>query len=507
MNRFSEIDIQQVTGERLPAHVKTFTDEEQVYNLWSFRNDIVYEPNKRNVFGLAVNLQSYKFLTDDATLMSYCDSTQCFEYSQSSNCIYSNKSLFGNIFYNYIGDEFNLLLNADFNTGSESNDAISVTSNHTIEPFVSSVTNNSNLVYYLQAAATYNILENLNLSFGADFSQTSVLQAYDVSENLPSLSSFDIATYQQRYAGYASLNYAYSLFHYSVGVRHEAVSLKRSDELNVKAKEFFGRAKFYPTASVSMTKNAFQSQLSYSMLTDYPSYNSLRAGVNYGSPYLYEGGNPNLVPEIQYVLSFLGRYKKTSLMVDFSTVYDDIMSIPTLLNNDIIYYNYFNLGPNKYLSVSLGQRLNWSEKAESFLSANYRAQWLGIPGFTNERGDRFTLRINNTIQILEKLKLAVNGSYRSMASTGINVIPQSWNMDIKLYMNFFDNQLNVYFAYDDIFSTLHEKKSFDYNLIVYNYDRVTQTRTFSINVTYRLANLVSGKSYKGHSSNDEVNRL
>ena len=106
-----------------------------------------------------------------------------------------------------------------------------------------------------------------------------------------------------------------------------------------------------------MTKGAFQSQLSYSLKTEYPTYNQLRAGLSYSSPYLYESGNPDLCPETRHELSFLGKFLNSSLMLNYTAIRDEIIQVPTLYSDNIMLYRPENTGTNK-ISFIVGWAAN-----------------------------------------------------------------------------------------------------------------------------------------------------
>lgn len=504
----AQIDIvQTMRGQKDTTKAIYNTTEDQLRKYLTFRNNLVYEPNDNNSLGISLNYQKTKYDTDVINDLTFIDSTGKILYQQKSTSYSPNQSIFGNAFYNYSTEKFNLLLNADIHKGGNTNEMISVSSDTLAEPNVSTYSDNDNLLYYLQATASYSFTESLNLEIGTDYSHTSVHQKYDVSETLSTLQSFDIETFQHRYASYATVNYMLDPFAFSVGVRHEGISLNRKDQENTTPKEFFSRAKLYPTASISMSKDAFQAQFSYSMMTDYPSYNSLLDGLNYSSPYLYEGGNSNLTPELYHDFTLVGKYKKTTVMLNYYEIQDQIMQIPSLLEDDIMIYRYGNYGPNKYLTASFSQRFKWGELAETTLNADYQGQWLNIPGFTNERGDGFRVRLNNSIKLAENIRLRVNGAYSSKMETNVFEIPQSWNVNLSLNFSFLDDQLSLYVGCTDIFSTRHDIRYYSGKDITMDYSRNYETRTFTLNLTYQLANLISGKYYRGNSSNDEIRRL
>ena len=445
--------------------------------------------------------------TDVDNGLHYTDDINNVEYGQKSHSTSPNHKWVGNLFYNYSNKKIEFFFNTDIYRGIGSRNMVSISSNHTVEPDVDTRSEDSNFLCYFQALGSYNISEFIKFQIGADYAHTSVLQAYNVNSAHAVLKPFDIKTYQHRYAEYASLNYAITNFAFSLGLRHETLSINREDDVKKGRNKLFSISKLYPSASVTMTKGAFQSQLSYSLKTEYPTYNQLRAGLSYSSPYLYESGNPDLCPETRHELSFLGKFLNSSLMLNYTAIRDEIIQVPTLYSDNIMLYRPENTGTNKYLSLSVGQQINWGDILESSLRVSYHSQWLNVAGFTKQKGEGYIFRANNTININKNIQCFVNGSYQSASKNGLFKIPQAWNVDLALNLSFLSDRLNIYLECTDIFSTLHAKRGCYGNNISMDYSRNYQTRTFTIQVSYNLPNIINGKRYKGNTTNSEIQRL
>lgn len=503
----AHLEIEQLMKKEHTSSVRYNSKEEQLYRNLQFRNSLVYAPDKNNSLGFSVSYGHSNWNTDVVNGLRYIDNISNIEFEQNSHSTSPNHKWTGNIFYHYSKNKIEFLFNTDIYRGVGSRNMVSNSSNHTAESDIGTRSEDSNFLCYFQALGTYNISEAINFQIGANYAHTSVLQAYKIDHTHTVLKPFDIKTYQHRYAGYASLNYTLPLFAFSFGLRHEALSINREDDVRKGRHRLFSISKLYPSASISMTKKSFQTQLSYSLKTEYPTYNQLRASMNYSSPYLYESGNPDLYPETRHELSFLGKYLKSSIMLNYKEILDEIIQIPTLYSDNIMLYRPENSGTNRYFSLSIGQRINWGDFMESSLRMDYRSQWLNVAGFTKERGDGYMIRANNTININKNIQCFVNGAYRSSSESGLFKIPQSWNIDLALNLSFLSDRLNIYFECSDVFSTLHGKRGYYGSNISMDYSRNYQTRTFTIYVSYNLSNIITGKRYKGNTTNSEIQRL
>lgn len=76
-----------------------------------------------------------------------------------------------------------------------------------------------------------------------------------------------------------------------------------------------------------MPVGKIQMQLAYASDISRPSYNNLRAGVQFDNRYTYETGNPFLVPSISRNLSYALSWKWLSFSAMYAHVSDDINTL------------------------------------------------------------------------------------------------------------------------------------------------------------------------------------
>ena len=58
-------------------------------------------------------------------------------------------------------------------------------------------------------------------------------------------------------------------------------------------------------------------------------------------------------------------------MLNYTAIRDEIIQVPTLYSDNIMLYRPENTGINKYLSLSVGQQINWGDIIESSLKVSY----------------------------------------------------------------------------------------------------------------------------------------
>lgn len=505
---YAHLSIEQVMRRRGDTAVVNYNSEErQMYKNLLCNSRLVYTPNGSNSLGFFLTYSYSTWKTDVVNGLRYADSARDVAYEQTSHTKSPSHTWKGNLFYEYSKDKFGVLLNFDFYRRMGKSDMSSATSNGTVEPDVSTRSEDKSFLCFAQAVGSYKAFDFLSMQLGAEYAYTNVLQLYGLEGPHAVLQPFDLTTYQHRYASYVSLDYTFSLFMLAAGLRHEALSINRRDAAQPGEYKLFSRSRFYPSVSFSMAKDAFQAQLSYALKTDYPRYSQLRAGLNYSSPYLYESGNPDLLPESRHEVSLLARYLKSTLMANYAEVHDEILQVATLYTGAIMLYRPGNHGPNRYVSLAFSQSVEWPRVVESELRANYRAQWMNVAGFTKARGDAYGISLNNTVTINKHVQCFVNGAYRGASRVGLYEMPQAWNLDLAVNLSFFSDRLTVYFECSDVFSSLHGKRTYSSESIDMRYNRDHQTRTFMLYVSYRIFSPIAGKQYKGNTTNSEMRRL
>lgn len=498
---------QRMRGSSDTSQVNYNSEERQLYRSLVSRNSLVYAPNANNSLGFFLTYYYSRWQTDVVNGLRYADRAKEVEYDQTSHSQSPSHTWKGNLFYEYSKDKIGLIVNFDFYHRISSSDLSSVSSNSAVEPDVTTRSAGKDFLCYTQALGRYRAFDFFSFQLGAEYAYTNVLQTYGLDNPHAVLKSFDITTYQHRYASYATLDFNYNIVTLSAGVRHEALAINRRDAVSQEEFKLFSRSRFYPSTSLSVAKGGFQAQLAYAMKTQYPRYSELRSGLHYSSPYLYESGNPDLLPETRHEVSLFAMYLKSTLMVGYTEIHDEIVQVSSLYSDNIMLYRPGNYGPNKYLSLSFKQGVEWCRFFESTLKANYRAQWMNVEGHSTARGDSYGVGLSNTVNINRHVQCYVNGGYRGAGEVGLFKVPQAWNVDLAVNLSFFSDCLSVYFECSDVFSSLHGKRTYSSESIDMLYDRDRQTRTFLLYVSYRFSSPISSKKYKGNTTNSEMQRL
>ena len=114
----------------------------------------------------------------------------------------------------------------------------------------------------------------------------------------------------------------------SVGLRYEHTLLDYDDAMN--KDEYLHRSldEWFPTASYSVTLGKVQTDLSYSMKTNRPSFFAMNDAVTYISRYMYQAGNSQLLNERVRDLTLNDTYNlRLNLVAQKSLLKDNSLTI------------------------------------------------------------------------------------------------------------------------------------------------------------------------------------
>lgn len=503
--------VDQLMGTDRSIFIGYNSNEYQRYNHIVLRNSFIYTPNLHHSLGAQIYYTDLHWKTDIINRLNYKDGLNHMQYEQSSISKSPKVKALTNVFYNYSDSLFRLSLNMDFYKSNRSDNLSSVSNSPPQEDNVRTFSNSKDVLSYIQLHGSYRFNSMISIDLGADFSNTSVAQSYKIASNNNSLglSPVNIQTKQCRYAVYTSIGYQVDYCKIKIGLRYENIYLKRDDRLAKASNVLLSRFHIYPTISAQYNYKLFQWLLSYGMKTGYPTYSQLRAGMSYSSPYLYEGGNPDLIPEIKHEFSLIGRYDKTSMVISYSSIKDEIIQIPTLYTKNILLYRPENTGGNRYFSLAIGRKLNY-KILESNNQVKYSYQWMHLSDYPLINGGGFTASSNNVFTINERLRAFVNVACQTKRRDNLYIIPFIWNVDIGLNLSMLSDNLRLYIECADIFSSKHSTRWFSGRFAQMDYNRIFETRVFTIGLFYNLRknNTLNGKKkHREYLNNSEIQRL
>jgi len=163
---------------------------------------------------------------------------------------------------------------------------------------VNSITRNKRRMLAGKLELGYPLFEKVNLNVGTEYTNSHVHNFYLNEQEY--IATSDSRIEEQNFAAFANIDLAIgNHIGLQAGARYEHVSHDCSErEMNRTYDNVF------PTFSLGYQKGKLQMEWSASMKTQRPSYDVLSGFTRYDNRYIYEGGNPSLLPTNIYNLGW-----------------------------------------------------------------------------------------------------------------------------------------------------------------------------------------------------------
>lgn len=366
---------------------------------------------------------------------------------------------------------------------------------------------NSNSSYWGGKAVFETALLMGKITLGGELSYSRNKQNYQRLGNDPNPDQkmSDNLSKQKMAAGFLSFSRSWNHFSLRTGVRYEYIDFqyfneqKRSDEQSRIYKKFF------PDLSFSYERGVINMSLTSRSTVQRPHYYYMRSDVAYNGPYVYEGGNPSLVPTYTHKLSYLFGWKSLQLELTYNWIKDNILLVGEQYGNKpLILYTMINL-PN---SNQLDAALFYSPTVGCWHPAfgiEMSKQYLVYKGRSYNK-PTFSYTFNNLVELPKAIRLSLNMRGSTKGESELSLYKPVFRADIRLSRLFLKDKLNVTLGANDLFATDQERWSM-FSGNVYNYKRNDgDNRCVYLQITYTF-NPTRSK-YKGEGvNNSEINRF
>ncbi|WP_160150037.1 outer membrane beta-barrel family protein [Parabacteroides sp. Marseille-P3160] len=362
-----------------------------------------------------------------------------------------------------------------------------------------------NNLFAVKDIFTYNLGRG-NVTFGNDFSKTEVKQTYTINQSDLGITDSDSKLNQNKNALFASYQYQFGKYGMKIGLRYEHVDFDyysngiRNDEQSKKYNELF------PSMFLSYSSAKLRLNFGYERKINYPSYSQLSSNIQYSSPFLYQGGNPNLKPSISNELTGNVSWRNWLLFANYSRKKDEIQRLFSQYEDrPIILFKVENIPSSESMNIGLSYNPTiglWNPRFEMAVSN----QWLHLSDTDNQYSHgRWMAKWNNTFALVKNYIFRANIYYASSGNFGPVYTKRFWGVDIKCTKELLDKNLSIMLGVDDVFNSNRTKWNMIYQNISMDYDSNMHTRQIYLTLTYRF-NQSKGK-YKGRQAIDEINRL
>ena len=347
-----------------------------------------------------------------------------------------------------------------------------------------------------------------NLSFGAEYSHNKRNTTYLNPEGI--IADDNAMIKEGATSAFVEYAKAFNKLQMQAGLRYEHVGFDYYDAGKFVDEQSKDYSNLFPSITFSFPIKDVQVQLGYASDINRPSYHQLRSNIAYVNRYMYDKGNPFLMPSITHNVTLAGSYKWMNMYVGYSHVKDDITNQtiaysdddPTIglltLQNTQAYDNLvavFNINPTIGFwtpQLSLAIQKQWYEGETPWGKAKF-----------NKPIGSVTFR--NNFKLPKGFLLDVNGSYTTKGyQKNIYLADDMIDMNASLSKSFLKDKLTLQLQ---AYNILNPKQV----ATVYSGIRVlqnTQVMHRQVSLTVRYKFNTTRSKYKGTGAGEsQKNRM
>lgn len=343
---------------------------------------------------------------------------------------------------------------------------------------------------------------------GGEYSYTKYLQSYNLSKPELGIDNTKDNSLQNRFALFSSYHLQKEGWAFSVGLRYEDIRFSYFFNGFLNKEQSRAYRKLFPNISIAYSGQNTQVSLSFDRKVKYPTYGDLRSNVQYSTPFLYESGNPTLLPTISNSFTTLGAWKDVQVMVSYVINENDILQVIRNYEDKPIMMNRpENIEKTRNASVGISYApVIGLWRPQLVVSGMW--QWLELNSL-EELGllkkPLFSTVFQNTFSFPGNWILRAGIMWNSSGYRGITYGKHSWQINFRLSKSFFQQRLWINLTINDILKTSSNQWKVHFDDLRITQKRNEDSRYVMLTASYRFNSTKS--KYKGKQSSDELNRL
>lgn len=295
-----------------------------------------------------------------------------------------------------------------------------------------------------------------NISFGAEYSHNKRNTTYLNPEEIIA----DDAAMIKEGATSAFVEYAktFNKLQVQAGLRYEHVGFDYYNAGMFVAEQSKDYSNLFPSITFSFPIKDVQVQLGYASDINRPSYYQLRSSTVYVNRYMYDVGNPFLMPSITRNVTLGASYKWMNLYVGYSHVKDDIINQTIAYSDDNPTIGLLTLqntpAYDKFVAaLNINPTIGcWTPQ----LGLAIQKQWYegetpcGKAKFSKPIG---SITFRNNFKLPKGILLDLNGSWTSKGhQNNIYLADDMINTNVSLYKSFLKDRLILQLQANNIFN-------------------------------------------------------
>ena len=292
-----------------------------------------------------------------------------------------------------------------------------------------------------------------SLSFGGEYSHNTRTNVYRNEEGI--VENDDSEIKEGLASGFLEYARSFGKLGVQAGVRYEHVGFDYYDQ----GKHIDEQSKTYddvfPSLALSLPIGKVQTQLVYGTDISRPSYRSLNSNIAYVNRYLYETGDPYLVPTRSRNLTFAASYKWMNFSMGYQHVMDEISQLCDPFPEkgpSVSLYKYANINDydKVFASLTLSPKVGiWQPR----FTLSMQKQWYTAEtpdGKTDFNSPVGSFQWNNTLRFSKTFNIGVNASLQTKGHSGNTHLDKTnWGVNLSAYKSFFDGRfITQLFVYD-----------------------------------------------------------
>lgn len=369
---------------------------------------------------------------------------------------------------------------------------------------VNSITRNKRRMLAGKLELGYPLSEKVNLNVGTEYTNSHVHNFYQNEQEY--IATSDSRIEEQNFAAFANIDLAIgNHIGLQAGARYEHVSHDCSEREMSRTYD-----NVFPTFSLGYQKGKLQMEWSASMKTQRPSYDVLSGFTRYDNRYIYEGGNPSLLPTNIYNLGWDVQYGWLGFSANYGYNKHAITTLEMLYDttSDILLSKPYNIDYLQVMDLSLVATPVfgfWHPMWElDFEQQFVNGEKYGYHG--NLRKPQFSVRLNNWFSLNHDWSANVDYFISSSHSSGFSEVGSVSALNLSVKKMFLKKSLSIQLEANDLFHGLNDnQKSFATCMSMFKKCKMN-SRSFALTVTYNF-NATKSK-YKGTGAgNAEKSRL